>query len=234
MEDTIIIKTQYAYMLRLDTGDTPDLTKNHIHKWIETTGCTYYLGGLEKGKKTGKLHFQLIVWFEQKISPSDMTKYRNWWRNKCGTHKNNHAFTSARKVASLAAYSTKEQSDIITNLSEEQLKKVPLWKNKAALKLTQKDEFEHLLKQKMDSLLKDQGTQDFAISYYSFCEILFDIYLGVYDRPCCHKPTYYKYALKYKIITKFRFMEMLYIIPFGNTHNDLVYPEYVESSDSDE
>jgi len=230
MEDSIIIKTQFAYMLRLDALDTPDLTKAHIYKWIETTGCTFYLGGLEKGKTTGKLHFQLIVWFEQKLPPSDMTKYRNWWRNKCGTHKNNHAFTSARKVSSLASYSIKENNNIMTNLSTEQLEKVPLWKNKAALKLTQKDEFEHLLKKKMESLKDMVG--DYEISYFTFCEILFDIYLGVYDRPCCHKPTYYKYALKYKVITKFEFMRMLYIIGPNDSPND--YQNHSPSSDSDE
>jgi len=202
MEDSIIIKTQFAYMLRLDALDTPDLTKAHIYKWIETTGCTFYLGCLEKGKTTGKLHFQLIVWFEQKLPPSDMTKYRNWWRNKCGIHKNNHAFTSARKVASLASYSIKEGSNMITNLSEEQLQKVPLWKNKQALKLTQKDEFEA----KLDEKMKDINL------WPAFCEVLFDTYLGVYERPCCHKPTYYKYALQYKIITKWDFMSMINLL----------------------
>jgi len=202
MEDSIIIKTQYAYMLRVDTLTTADLTKNHIKKWIEVTGCSFYLGALEKGKETGKLHYQLIVWFEQKISPSEMTKYRNWWRNKCGTHKNNHAFTSARKVASLAAYSTKEGGNIITNFTEEQLKKVPLWKNKAALKITQKDEFEA----KLDEAMKDINL------WPAFCEVLFDTYLGVYDRPCCHKQTYYKYALQYKIITKWDFMSMINLL----------------------
>ncbi len=199
MEDSIIIKTQFAYMLRVDM---PDLEKVHIFKWIEVTGCSYYLGALEKGKETGKLHYQLIVWFEQKLSPSEMTKYRNWWRNKCGTHKNNHAFTSARKVASLAAYSTKEGSNIITNLSEEQLQKVPLWKNKQALKLTQKDEFEA----KLDEKMKDINL------WPAFCEVLFDTYLGVYERPCCHKQTYYKYALQYKIITKWDFMSMINLL----------------------
>lgn len=205
MEDSIIIKTQFAYMLRVDVPDSKDAS--NIHKWIETTGCSYYLGALEKGKETGKLHYQLIVWFEQKLSSADMTKYRNWWRNKCGDHKNNHAFTSARKVASLAAYSTKEHGNIITNLSEEQLQKVPNWKNKQALKLTQKDEFEDRLEENMKIP---------PMTWPAFCEVLFDTYLGVYERPCCHKATYYKYALQYKIITKWDFMSMINLIDNDN------------------
>jgi len=201
MEDSIIIKTQFAYMLRVDVPDQKDLS--NIQKWIETTGCSYYLGALEHGKETGKLHYQLIVWFEQKLSSSDMTKYRNWWRNKCGTHKNNHAFTSARKVASLAAYSTKEQGKLFTNLSEEQLQKVPQWKNKQALKLTQKDEFEDRLRSAMEVP---------PMTWAAFCEVVFDAYLGVYERPCCHKPTYFKYALQYEIITKWDFMSMIKLI----------------------
>ena len=82
----------------------------------------------------------------------------------------------------------------------------------------------------MESLKDMVG--DYEISYFTFCEILFDIYLGVYDRPCCHKPTYYKYALKYKVITKFEFMRMLYIIGPNDSPND--YQNHSPSSDSDE
>lgn len=109
-----------------------------LEKWIEASGCTYYLGKVEKGAETAKLHYQMIVWFEQKLSGKQMTKQRNWWRGKCGTHKNNHAFTSARKVATLASYCTKDLGKLITNLTQEHLKLVPQWQNKKALKENQK------------------------------------------------------------------------------------------------
>lgn len=218
MEDTFIIKTQYAYMLRLDVPtkqNAPDTKfEDLIHKWINKYGCTFYLGKLENGAVTGKLHYQMIVWFEQQLCNKTMTKLRNWWADKCGSHKNSHAFTSARKVASLASYSTKEDTELFTNLSYEQLQRIPQWKNKKALKLEKNDEFLVLLE---ETLLKytekpvngdaysqmvspfepfKKGKPDFR----EFCEILNACYFKVYNKPCSYPKKYYELALTYEII----------------------------------
>lgn len=223
MEDTIIIKTQFAYMLRLDvptpSKESPDF-EDLIRKWVGMYNCTYYLGMLEKGQETGKLHYQMIVWFEQKLDNKTMTKLRNWWNDKTGTHKNSHAFTSARKVASLAAYCTKEQSELITNLSLQQLTLIPKWQNKKAMKLAKDDEFILLLETALESYTEKiipgdkysqmvspfeqfkQGKPDFD----QYCEIFNTCHIKVYNQPCCYRNKYFRLALKYEIISFRQFL----------------------------
>ncbi len=231
MEDTIIIKTQYAYMLRADIlpGYPETIDDTVLEQWIGHSGCTYYLGKIETGSETGKLHYQLIVWFEQKLSGKEMTKQRNWWRGKCGTHKNNHAFTSARKVVTLASYSTKDLGDLITNLSPEQLQLVPKWQNKKALKENKKEEFEKLLKTKLNSYKTQnmnlegmhgesiqvtpwqpyqQGNPDFE----TYCNMLNKAYVEVYGQECCYRNTYFKLAKRHKIITEREFLIKIGVI----------------------
>lgn len=233
MEDTVIIKTQYAYMLRADLppvkSDSNVVIKDNLSAWIESSGCSFYLGCKEKGKETGKLHYQMIVWFETKLSGKEMTKNRNWWRGKCGTHKNNHAFTSARKVATLASYSTKENGELITNLSKDQLKLVPSWKNKKALKESNKEKYNRLLLEKITSFRKksisliglegtniqvtpwqpyQQGNPDYA----KFCDILDDAYFEVYEDYCCYRNEYFKKARKYGVISVQEFRELIGVV----------------------
>ena len=217
MEDTIIIKTQFAYMLRLDvptpSKDSPKF-EDLIQKWVGMYNCTYYLGMLEKGQETGKLHYQMIVWFEQKLGPKTMTKLRNWWNDKTGLHKNSHAFTSARKVASLAAYCTKEQEELFTNLSPQQLTLIPKWQNKKAMKLANEDKFLLLLEKSLKTHVNTTIQGDKYSQMYSpfeqfkqgkpdfdkFCEMLNDAHTRVYNQPCCYRNKYFRLALKYEII----------------------------------
>jgi len=232
MEDTVIIKTQYAYMLRADLppvkSNTNVVIKDNLSAWIESSGCSFYLGCKEKGKETGKLHYQMIVWFEHKLSGKEMTKNRNWWRGKCGTHKNNHAFTSARKVATLASYSIKEDGEIITNLSKNQLKLVPLWKNKKALKECNKDKYNRLLAEKVEAYIKSPcNVQDIhqvkcnspfhpftkgVPDYPKFCDILDEAYFEVYEDYCCYRNEYFKKARKYGVISVQEFRELIGVI----------------------
>ncbi|AXH76389.1 MAG: replication protein [Cressdnaviricota sp.] len=228
MEDTIIIKTQYAYMLRADimpaVKDTNVVVKDHLSAWIESSGCSFYLGCKERGEITGKLHYQMIVWFETKLSGKEMTKQRNWWRGKCGNHRNNHAFTSARKVATLASYSIKEKGELITNLSCAQLKLIPKWKNKKALKETNKEKFLKILVERLESFRKKcvtcigidsaesygaspwdpyrQGNPD----YETFCKMLNDCYKEIFGESCCYRNTYFKLAKAHGIISHREFL----------------------------
>lgn len=222
MEDTTIIKTQYAYMLRLDVPNDAEKFEDLIHKWIEKYSCTFYLGKKENGAQTGKLHYQLIVWFEQKLCNKNMTKLRNWWSDKCGSHKNSHAFTSARKVASLASYSTKEDTELFTNLSTGQLLKIPKWKNKDALKKEKSVKFIELLEKSLENFKEKpvpgdeysqmvspfepfkKGTPDFR----EFCEILNDCHVAIFNKPCSYPKKYYELALTYKIIEFTRYAEL--------------------------
>lgn len=216
-------------MLRADIlpGYPETIDDTVLHQWIGQSGCTYHLGKVEKGEETGKLHYQLIVWFEQKLSSKEMTKQRNWWRGKCGTHKNNHAFTSARKVVTLASYCTKDLGDLITNLSPEQLKLVPQWQNKKALKESKKEQFEKLLKTRLDKYINEVNVFYTGESQYNtpwetkkqgypgferYCNMLNKAHLEVYGQECCYRNTYFKLAKKHKIITEREFLVKIGVI----------------------
>lgn len=232
MEDTIIVKTHYAYMLRADLPpvDTTQnvIIKNHMMDWLESSGSSFHLGGIEKGKETGKLHYQMIVWFENKLSNNEKNRLRNWWRGKCGRHKNNHAFTSARKVVNLSSYSTKEADKIITNLSPQQLNLIPKWQNKKALKENNKEKFHKLLKEKIETFRNssvctdkevvkgytpwDPYTNDINPDYETFCKLLNDAYFQVYGEECCYRNTYFKLAKRHGIISHRRFLVKIGVI----------------------
>ncbi len=235
MEDTIIIKTHYAYMLRADLppvkSNTNVVIKDNLSAWIESSGCSFYLGCKERGKETGKLHHQMIVWFENKLSPKEMTRQRNWWRGKCGNHRNNHAFTSARKVATLASYSTKENGELITNLSAAQLKLIPKWQNKKALKETNKEKYNKLLAEKLETFrnkaIKHTGWAGYETAmgdspwepyrngnpdYDKFCEILNSAYYEVHGDYCCYRNEYFKQAKRYGIISPREFFEKIGVL----------------------
>ena len=197
MEDSTIVKGHYAYMFRVDLSAN-NHSKLEIEKWLDVYSFSHWLGCHEIGEETGKHHYQMVVWREHKFLQKEQTKARNWWRGKTNSRTHGVALSSARKVASLASYSTKEleksgkkgqNSQIfstLVNLSLEQLKKVPLWKSKNALKIKNIEKLESTLKTVSKTLTK-----------YEFCEEFNNIYNSIYGRPCMHRNTYIKYLYKF-------------------------------------
>lgn len=119
MEDTHIKTGHYAYSLRVDVDDIEDLTL--MNKWISHYKASFWIIGKEISP-LGKSHFQCIIWFTEKQS---MPKLRNWWKGKTSSTKQPIAFTSAKKIASLAAYTMKET--YVTNLSVEEVGMIRPW-----------------------------------------------------------------------------------------------------------
>lgn len=188
MEDTTIIKQHYAYMFRVDLSCN-ETSKLQIEEWLDKYSFTHYLGNHEIGTETQKHHYQMIVWREHKFTIREQTACRNWWRNKTNSQTHGAALTSARKVASLAAYSIKENISI-TNLNKEQLDKVPLWKNKTALKQKNFDKIEEIINK----------TDYKHLTKYEFCTTFSQAYYTVMGKPCMHRNTYIKYLYKYNYI----------------------------------
>lgn len=207
MEDLHTIKGHYAYMLRVDL-DHSDNSEILIDKWMSNYGCSSFLFGREYAKhkddikKLGKAHYQGIVWFEQKLSNKDMNARRNWWIGKTNKTSQGHAFTSARKIKTLASYSSKD-ANLYTNLTTAHLDSIPLWKNKEQEKTRKKD----LLEKKLEKMNLDcnDGLMDF---YIYFDEIFWEIY----DRPPS-RVIALRYARKYKYMSVQQYYQIIGAFP---------------------
>lgn len=127
MKDNIIKLGYYAYMLRVDVLNEFNEALEWFHEWKQKYNCVYYIVGQEISQE-GKPHLQSIVWFENEIM--DKPKLRNWWKTRSANTKQSVAFTSAKKIQNLAKYSKKD-NNYITNLHEEEIKKIGKWETPA-------------------------------------------------------------------------------------------------------
>jgi hypothetical protein len=135
----------------------------------------------------------MVVWREHKFIQKDQTKARNWWRGKTNSVSHGAALSSARKVASLASYSQKDEKtgenvqlfSTLTNLSSEQKKKIPQWNSKSAVKIKNLEKLESTLKTVSQTLTKSE-----------YCSKLNNIYYEIYGRPLMHRNTYIKYLFR--------------------------------------
>lgn len=189
MEDTVIIKGYYAYMFRVDLSCN-QISKQLIEEWLDYYQWSHWTGFHEIGKETGKHHYQMIVWRENKYLSTEQTACRNWWRNKTNSKSHGAALASAKRIQNLASYSRKNcENDslfsTVNNLHSEQIKKIPKWETKTALKIKNIEKLESTLKSVSKTLTK-----------YEFCEKFNEIYNSIYGRPCMHRNTYIKYLYK--------------------------------------
>lgn len=192
MEDTQIVKGHYCYMFRVDLSCN-QTSKLQIEKWLELYSFSHWLGCHEIGTETGKHHYQMVVWREHKFLQKEQTKARNYWRGKTNSVSHGAALSSARKVASLASYSSKDEKkgensqlfSTLTNLSSTQQEKIPQWQCKSAVKIKNLE--------KLESTLKTVGKHS---TKSEFCAKLNDIYYSIYGRPLMHRNTYIKYLFR--------------------------------------
>lgn len=139
MKDNVVKLGYYAYMLRVDILDDFSSAIKLFHEWKNKYACVYYIVGQEVSK-LGKKHLQSIVWFETEIN--DKPKLRNWWLKRSAKTKQAVAFTSAKKVQNLAKYSKKDDN-YITNLHEEELKKIGKWETPEKLRKNWSEKLEN-------------------------------------------------------------------------------------------
>lgn len=127
MKDNIVKLGYYAYMLRVDVLNDFNEAVQWFHEWKQKYDCVYYIVGQEISKE-GKPHLQSVVWFENEIM--NKPKLRNWWKTRSANTKQSVAFTSAKKIQNLAKYSKKD-NNYITNLHNEEIKKIGNWETPA-------------------------------------------------------------------------------------------------------
>ncbi len=106
-------------------------------KQFKDLNITNWIGKHEISEQN-KPHYQMAVWTENKfLAPQKDIVRKRFSRSKftLKTKGNPCAFTEGRKIKSLLAYSTKDQSDAIINLPQNSIDQLPKWKNKNAEKV---------------------------------------------------------------------------------------------------
>jgi len=164
----------------------------------------------------------MIIWREHKYTQKEITQARNWWRSKTNSATHGVAITSAKKIASLASYSQKDKKDgveysYISNLSKEQLKKIPKWESKSAVKIKNIE--------KLEKELKNLGN---SLSKYEYCYELNKIYNNIYGRPLMHRNTYIKYLYKAGYISN----QGVVFHVFNHKDNDDIIPGLTHIQDT--
>jgi len=221
MEDTIVVKGHYAYMFRVDLSCNQN-SKLQIEEWLDKFTFSHWLGCHEIGDETGKHHYQMCVWREHKFIQKEQVKCRNWWRGKTNSKTHGAALTSARKIASLIAYSTKNCENgllfsTLTNLSLDQQKRIPKWQSKTAAKIKNLEKLESTLK-----------TVSKHLDKYDFCKEFNKIYYVIYGRPCLHRNTYIKYLYKQGYIKNNHIVE--YVFNLRSEYGHMPGNEFINNS----
>ena len=208
MEDTIIIKQHYIYMFRVDLSRNVT-SKLQIEEFLDKYDFSHYHGAHEIGETTQKPHYQMAIWREHKALSGELSKMRNWWRGKTNSLTHGVAITSGRKIKSLVSYSSKDMTEdnILSNLNQNQLQKIPEWKNKSLQKI-----------ENLERLEKALESFDKNLTNYSFLSKLNTVYLGIYVRPLMHRNTYIKYLYKYGYISSIQLIDYVFNINEFNKH----------------
>lgn len=227
MEDKNIIKKHFCYSFRVDI---PKEKKEYLDNFIQKYKIVKYLGKFEKGTKTEKDHFQSIIWMEQKQTNNDLNKMRNFWANKTKKIKGGScSLTSAKKIASLVKYCQKEDTELITNLTKEELKLCGKWETPEDKKQAQARLLQKLLYDYCETNFKVEyknknpweleidwtkttfeyfGEERFNHFCYNFCHI----YFRVYGTPCISRNQYIKWAWKMGVISTQDYLEKINVI----------------------
>ena len=122
-----------------------------------------WIGKIEKGDKTGKLHYQMAIWSEHVKTRKQIVAMRKYWTDRLG--KATCAIKSARKIVSLSSYSTKEEGKCITNLPQTCLDRLPKWVNKTAEKVLWNDKLKDYIESRD---LANKSKVTFAIKVMEF------------------------------------------------------------------
>ncbi len=123
MEDKHVKPGLYAYQFRVDVENITEYTT--IFEFIKKYDVKHYIIGAEVSK-SGKPHFQCILWFASKINA---TKLRNWWKGRTATTTQPVSLTSAKKIKALGKYCSKDKN-YVTNLTKEEMELIGKWDNK--------------------------------------------------------------------------------------------------------
>lgn len=215
MKDTHLILDHYAYSFRYDIRlSVEHLPLGENNKEIVTKYLTqfkvlmekypiikHYLAAYELGFQSRKPHIQSVIWSSSELTRSQTQSFRNYIRNKFDWKGNDGhvSFASAKKIQSLTSYCKKDGA-FIHNLPPEVFSKIKNWRPFKQMKITQRESLEYLL---------EESPEENRGPYGPWCQYFNHKFTEVYKRPCCHRNTYFKYALKYKVITISEFLHRI-------------------------
>lgn len=227
MQDTEIVPNFWAYSFRYDLcpwqdyvsydchpgpffDDPQSVKKDYLDILEGLPFVHFYLASLEVAAKTKKPHIQSIVWSPYKLSIKEMQSARNRTRSKFQYEKNDGklAFSSAKKVRSLASYCAKDDSELLTNLPMQSLGMLDKWIDTNTFSSSLKDTLERKIKEIAIS----------GMSFHRFCSAFNELFISIHKRPCCRRATYFKYALKHGVISQDVFLERIGVLERSNNN----------------
>ena len=129
--DEIVVPGFYAYLLRIDYLDnSQEEIISMLEHFIEEEKIEAFHCFEEVSKIVKKLHIQAIVWSDKIYTPTMcQAAKRKYFKKIYDVRTSAVAFTDAKKPQNLASYSQKDNTMIMTNLSDEDITKIPIWKN---------------------------------------------------------------------------------------------------------
>lgn len=134
-----------AYSFRIDLSNNSQSTAE-IKEFFEKYKVVKYYGNPEVGDKTGKQHYQMIIWM---IAPESkaLVKMRNFWRGKVPTKKGGGvSLKKARNEKKLFGYCRKEEkNEIFTNVSKEIYEKIKKYESLDAVKVRNQQKLQILI-----------------------------------------------------------------------------------------
>lgn len=225
MEDTTVVPGHFCYSFRIDLSAAyVGIVKMFAARW----DVAKYLGKFEKGAVTEHDHFQGVIWFEQKVSVNGMNKMRQWCKKFVKNRKGGGvSITSAQKISSLVKYCQKDESELFTNLTKDELFRCGKWKNKNDEKKQKLEKLTQLLYDYCETtykiVYKNKNPWEIEIDYnksqfYSdtivndFYINFLHIYFRVYGTPCVSRNQFYKWAWKLGIISTLDYLAKLNVV----------------------
>ena len=151
----------------------------------------HYYGNPEIGKKTGKEHYQMIIWIN-KIEDKDeekamIVKMRNYWRGKLPKKKGGRvSLVKAQSEERLLGYCRKdEKNSILTNVSKEIYTKYKKYESLKAVKMKNQEKLQKIIGGISRNLTKNEYLMALNQAYYK-----------VYEKPCLRKQYYITHLYK--------------------------------------
>lgn len=152
-----------VYQYRIDAKHTDDNLEELLSHITKKDSDVLYIGKNEISK-AGKPHYQLCLIFS---SEPNSQHFRNIKKKSWILHtKQPVSFTKARKPEVLMSYVTKEDTELITNMSKDVIKSIKPWKSKKELETVKYDYILDYTKK----LLKDKNDEytsvELGTTYY--------------------------------------------------------------------
>lgn len=202
MLDLTISPQNHAYQFRVDVLDSSGALfpkqcyKKQLAIMLGEEEFRDYICSLEVGEKTGKLHYQCILWHRNKLTTKERNRIKAKYFRKNRDTPNSISFTDAKKITNLASYCLKDLDEenkkyLLCSLSDEKREKLPDWLTKNAIKQKWEKEVEDEM-----LLLISEDVYGHRPSPYNVGKSIVEFYLKN-DHPFPTRMKLYKLLLKY-------------------------------------